>query len=146
VTGPVLELDRLSVAYRQGERDLPVLHEVSLHINAGETYGLVGESGCGKSTLALAIVRYLGSSGRQTGGTVLVNGEDVGALGREALREWRGTRVAVVYQEPGRALNPTMRVGDQIAEVLRYHGSSRPNDQPSRRSDNVVRSTADLLA
>jgi peptide/nickel transport system ATP-binding protein len=153
VTEPVLELDRLSVAYRQGERDLPVLHEVSLHINAGETYGLVGESGCGKSTLALAVVRYLGSSGRQTSGTVLVNGEDVGALGREALREWRGTRVAVVYQEPGRALNPTMRVGDQIAEVLRYHGLGRSNDgpggrsdHPGRRSENVARSTADLLA
>ena len=137
---PVLELDHLSVAYRQGERDLPVLHDVSLRINAGETYGLVGESGCGKSTLALAIVRYLGSSGHQTGGTVRVDGEDVGTLGTEALREWRGTRVAVVYQEPGRALNPTMRVGEQISEVLRYHGGG-----DRRRRDTLASKTNELL-
>ncbi|MBO0693140.1 MAG: ABC transporter ATP-binding protein, partial [Acidimicrobiaceae bacterium] len=137
---PVLELDRLSVAYRQAERDLPVLHEVSLQINAGETYGLVGESGCGKSTLALAIVRYLGETGRQTGGAVLVDGEDVGTLGSEALREWRGTRVAVVYQEPGRALNPTMRVGEQVSEVLRYHGGG-----DRRQGETLARKTAELL-
>jgi peptide/nickel transport system ATP-binding protein len=129
MSGPaLLDIDGLSVAYRPGGREVPVLRDVSFHIDAGETYGLVGESGCGKSTLAMAVMRYLGSTGQVTAGAIRVDGDDVLGLDRKALQSFRGARAAAVYQEPGRALNPTMRVGDQIAEVLRYHRGTRRGD------------------
>jgi len=144
---PVLDVERLSVAYRPGGRLRPVLRDVSLHIRAGETYGLVGESGCGKSTLAMAVMRYLGPTGAVTGGGIRVDGEDVLALDRRALRHWRGARAAAVYQEPGRALNPTMRVGEQVAEVLRYHAHATRAEAEARARDLLGRvSLADPAA
>ena len=118
---PALEVRDLRVSFRRRNRDLPVLKGVSLSIGPGEAYGLVGESGCGKTTLALAVVRYLAGIGCVDGGQILVDGRDVLALGRKELRRWRGEGVAMVYQDPASALNPAMRVGDQIAEVYRYH-------------------------
>ncbi len=72
-----LRIERLEVAYRVGGEDLTVLRGLSLQIEYGETYGLVGESGCGKSTAALAIVRYLPSNGHVIGGRVLIDAKDV---------------------------------------------------------------------
>ncbi len=77
----------------------------------GESYGLVGESGSGKSTVALALVRYLPSNGRVSAGTISINGLDPLSMGTSALRDLRARTVSMVYQEPGRALNPSIRVG-----------------------------------
>ncbi len=119
--GPALEIAALDVSFaRHGER-LPVLRDVSLRVDPGEAYGLVGESGCGKTTVALTLMRYLPRNGSVDAGTVRVAGEDVYALDEEELRERRGSRIAMVYQDPASALNPSMRVGDQVAEVYRCH-------------------------
>ena len=120
-----LELRDLSVGYRARGIEQLVLRGVSLAIAPGETYGLVGESGCGKSTAAFAALRALPRSGFIRSGHVFVDGEDVGLLDEAGLRRVRLTKVSMVYQDPGRALNPSMTVGRQIAEVFETAGVRR---------------------
>jgi peptide/nickel transport system ATP-binding protein len=114
----------MDIVYRVRGQDRLALRDVSFSIARGESYGLVGESGSGKSTVALALVRYLPRNGRVSGGTISINGQDPLTLGKSALRELRARTVSMVYQEPGRALNPSMRVGRQIAEVFEIAGVS----------------------
>jgi peptide/nickel transport system ATP-binding protein len=115
---PALEITELDVAYRVRGIWRPVLRGVSFTIAKGESYGLVGESGCGKSTTAYAVLRYLPSNGRISGGSVKVAGEDLAGMGDAQVREMRASKVSMVYQNPGGALNPTIRIGDQVAEVF----------------------------
>jgi peptide/nickel transport system ATP-binding protein len=120
-----LAVEHLDVTYRVRGRDLTVLRDVSFRIRRGESYGLVGESGSGKSTVALAVVRYLARNGRVSGGRIAIDGRDVLALDRDDLRQLRASTVSMVYQEPGKALNPTIRVGRQVAEVFEIAGVDR---------------------
>ena len=116
-----LDVKDLEVTFHRRGRRLPVLKGVTLKIERGEAYGLVGESGCGKTTLAMAAMRYLAANGTLDNGRVLVDGQDVSELSEEALRKWRGGKVAMVYQDPTQALSPAMKIGDQLAEVFHYH-------------------------
>jgi peptide/nickel transport system ATP-binding protein len=118
VPAPALELDDLGVAFSVRGRWRQVLRGVSLTIAPGESYGLVGESGCGKSTTALAVMRYLPRNGRVTGGSVHVGSADLLAMSEREVRQYRARTVSMVYQNPGAALNPTLRVGDQVAEAF----------------------------
>jgi peptide/nickel transport system ATP-binding protein len=118
---PLLELDQLSVTYRTRAGDIPAVRGVSLAIASGQAYGLVGESGCGKTSVAMAIMRHLGPNGRVSGGRVVFAGADLLAQPDEALRRLRGSRLAMVYQDPQSALNPCLTVGEQLAEVLTVH-------------------------
>ena len=113
-------------------RDRQVLRGVSLHVGRGEAYGLVGESGCGKSTAALAIVRYLPRNGRVRGGQIRIDGRDV--LGSEPARAARAPRnaVSMVYQNPGTALNPSLRIGNQVAEVFTVRGVAQDRGARAR--------------
>lgn len=120
----VLSVDGLSVSYQRRGRAHQVLSEVGFAIAAGEAYGLVGESGCGKSTIALTLMQYLPSSGRVDNGSIQLDGDDLLALGAEEIRRLRGSRMAMVYQDPASALNPSLRVAEQIAEVYRVHGNA----------------------
>jgi peptide/nickel transport system ATP-binding protein len=113
-----LRIEQLDVAYRVGRRERRVLSDLSLAIRRGESYGLVGESGCGKSTAAFAAIRYLARNGRVSGGRILVDGRDLMALSPGELRRLRTQSVSMVYQDPGRALNPSLRIGRQMAEVF----------------------------
>ena len=116
-----LDVRDLEVTFHRRGRRLPVLKGITMRIEKGQAYGLVGESGCGKTTLAMAAMRYLASNGTLDNGSVLVDGLDVSTLSEEALRKWRGGKVAMVYQDPTQALSPAMRIGDQLAEVFHYH-------------------------
>jgi peptide/nickel transport system ATP-binding protein len=120
-----LEVSHLDVTYRVREQDRLALKDVSFTIGRGESYGLVGESGSGKSTVALALARYLPRNGRVSGGTISIDGQDSVALGSRGLRALRAHTVSMVYQEPGRALNPSLRVGKQVAEAFEVTGASR---------------------
>ncbi|RUX07132.1 ABC transporter ATP-binding protein [Mesorhizobium sp. M8A.F.Ca.ET.023.01.1.1] len=117
-----LELRDLSVAYRVGGRNRAVLRNLSLTIAQGEAYGLVGESGCGKSTVALTVVRYLPRNGSISGGAISLDGQDVMKLDAEALRRARAESVSMVYQDPGKALNPSIRIGRQLTEIFELGG------------------------
>jgi peptide/nickel transport system ATP-binding protein len=122
---PALQIRDLDVVYRVRGRDRQVLRDVSFSIARGESYGLVGESGCGKSTAALAIVRYLPRNGRVRGGSIEIDGRDVVRLNEGQLRRLRADAVGMVYQNPGTALNPAIRVGRQVAEVFTVRGVER---------------------
>ena len=113
-----LRIEHLDVIYRVGRRERRILSDLCLTIRRGESYGLVGESGCGKSTVAFAAIRYLAHNGLVSGGRILVDGRDLMALSPPELRRLRTQSVSMVYQDPGRALNPSLRIGRQMAEVF----------------------------
>ncbi|WP_217551747.1 ABC transporter ATP-binding protein [Streptomyces sp. GbtcB6] len=116
-----LVVEGLCTAYDSAQ----VLYDVSFTVAPGEIFGLVGESGCGKSTLAYALARHFAPGGRVLGGGVRLDGTDVLGLGGRRLREWRASRLAFVHQDAAGSLDPTMRIGRQLAEVLRGRGLSR---------------------
>jgi peptide/nickel transport system ATP-binding protein len=130
-TAPALELLDLHVAYRVRGRLRSVLRGVSLTVGRGEAYGLVGESGCGKSTAAFAAVRYLPRNGAVTGGSIRVAGRDLLALSEAEVRRLRARDVSMVYQNPGAALNPSLRVGEQLVEAFTVAGAPR-DEAPDR--------------
>ncbi len=114
-------IEGLSISYLRRGRPLRVIEDLDLSIRLGEAYGLVGESGCGKSTVAMALMRYLPQNAVVDSGRIMFAGEDLLQADEATLRRWRGSRMAMVYQDPASALNPSMRVGAQIAEVYRQH-------------------------
>jgi peptide/nickel transport system ATP-binding protein len=125
-TAPLLEIRDLRIEYRGRDESVVAVPGVSLQVGAGESYGLVGESGCGKTTTAMAIMGYLGGTGRITNGSIRFEGQELVGASAERLRSIRGRRVAMVYQEPMSALNPVKTIGAQLAEVPRRHlGASR---------------------
>jgi oligopeptide/dipeptide ABC transporter ATP-binding protein len=101
---------------------MTILEDVSFGLQPGEVLGVVGESGSGKSMLALSVMGLLPKAVRRTAGHIILDGEDLAGLSPDRWRERRGSDLAMIFQEPMTALNPVMRVGDQVAEVLRHRG------------------------
>jgi oligopeptide/dipeptide ABC transporter ATP-binding protein len=119
---PVLEIHDLHVSYCSREGFLfPALAGASFALQPAEMLGVLGESGSGKSTLAAALVNLLPPNGRITKGTVLFEGKNLLQSNSEELRRVRGARIAMIFQEPSLALHPTMRVGEQVRQVLAAH-------------------------
>jgi len=115
----------LTVAYRVRGRDREVLHDVTFRVRQGEAYGLVGESGCGKSTVALTALAYLPRNGKIQAGRIAIAGRDVASLSADALRAMRAHSVSMVYQDPARALNPSLTIGRQVSEAFEVAGMAR---------------------
>jgi peptide/nickel transport system ATP-binding protein len=118
---PVFEVEGLHIEYETELGVLEAVRDVSLTVHEHESFGIVGESGSGKSTLAMGAIRYLASNGRVTAGSVRLNGVELLDLPQRELRELWGGRIAVVYQSPLSALNPSIQIGKQIAEVAHRH-------------------------
>jgi ABC-type dipeptide/oligopeptide/nickel transport system ATPase component len=118
---PLLDVQHLSVTFGG---PTPAVDDVSFSIAQGETLGLVGESGSGKSVTAFSILRLLQPPGRIVGGRVLFKARDLLTLTESEMREVRGAGISLIFQEPMTALNPVIRVGDQIAEALLVHGTA----------------------
>jgi peptide/nickel transport system ATP-binding protein len=112
---PLLDVRNLIVDFGHTR----AVDDVSCTLNAGEVLGLVGESGCGKSTMALALMQLL--VGARVSGTAELDGDDLLALDERQMRRLRGPRIAMVFQDPGTALHPMIRVGDQVTEAIRAH-------------------------
>jgi peptide/nickel transport system ATP-binding protein len=126
---PVVRVDDLSISYAAGRREVPVVRAVSFEVGAGRALGLVGESGSGKSTVARTLLAHLRRGSRVVSGSVRVAGEDVFALDERARRALRGGTAALVAQNAGQALTPSMRVGRQLREALESHGLPGGDDR-----------------
>jgi peptide/nickel transport system ATP-binding protein len=118
---PLLDVQKLSVAYRTEAGPFLAVDEVSLTIEPGEVLALVGESGCGKSATSLAIMQLLPSAGSVGAGSIHFEGQDLLTLPEKAMQGIRGRRIGMIFQEPMTSLNPVMTVGNQIAESYRAH-------------------------
>ena len=117
---PLMQVEDLAVTFYTARGTFRAVREASLEIARGEVLGLVGESGCGKSTVAFAMMGYLPGTA-EVDGSVQFEGVDINSLSQTDLMDLRGNRIAMVYQDPGTSLNPSMRVGPQVEEVLRRH-------------------------
>jgi len=121
----ILEIKNLTIHYLTEDSDVHAVNDISFSIGDRETLGLVGETGAGKTTTALGVMRLIPDPpGKVMGGQILYNGEDLMALSPGKMREIRGGEISMIFQDPMTALNPVLRVADQIAEVIRHHGHS----------------------
>ena len=125
---PLLEIRNLVTRFATDAGEFAAVDGVSLTVEAGRTLGIVGESGCGKSVTAMSVMGLVPQPpGRIAGGEILLDGVDLLKLAPAALRELRGNRIAMIFQEPMTSLNPAFTVGDQIAEaILRHRRLSKP--------------------
>ena len=121
-TAPLLSLRGLCIDIRRGKAVLPILSGVSFDIGVAETYALVGESGCGKSMTALALARLLPDVARLRAAELSLGGTDLLRLTEAEMRDVRGRRLAMIFQEPGASLNPVLSVGRQLGESLARRG------------------------
>ncbi|CAN5784948.1 ABC transporter ATP-binding protein [soil metagenome] len=128
-TSPVLAVEDLAIEYKIGPSWKTAVRDINFTIDRGQSFGLVGESGCGKTTVAMAIMRYLPNNGRVSGGSIRLAGRDVTTVGGRELRDLRVNQISMVYQDPGSALNPSIRVGRQVADVFDLLGVPRNQHQ-----------------
>ena len=123
---PVLEISDYSLSYATPSGHLEALKSIDLRVKRGHTMGLVGESGSGKSSLALAVLRYLPVNSSENDGRITLSGEDLRAKSPAEILEIRGRRISMVFQDPSTSLNPVLRLGEQLSEVLIRHQELTP--------------------
>ncbi len=137
----VLEIDELNIVYETDGGQLDAVRDATLTIRRNESFGLVGESGSGKSTLAMGAIQYLAANGHISTGSVRLLGQELSGLSRAEMQHVWGSQVGVVDQSPLSALNPSARIGTQLAEVARQHlGMSR--EQARERSLEMLSKVA----
>src|SRR6188768_3962842 len=117
----ILEVRDLRTHFISDGVEIKAVDGISFRVEKGKTLGLVGESGSGKSVAAMSILRLINPPGKVVHGQVLFNGRDLGQLTDQEMRSIRGSRIAMVFQEPMTALNPVLQVGRQISEALLGH-------------------------
>jgi peptide/nickel transport system ATP-binding protein len=137
MTEPIIEIENLHISFFAKIGEIPAVIDFSMKVMPGECMGLVGESGCGKSTVALAIMRDLPGIGRITKGTIKFRGRDMGEMSDAELRELRGSKISMVYQEPMASLNPTMRIAQQLMEVPMIHDKVSKEEARARALEMV---------
>src|SRR3569833_4416699 len=123
---PLLAVENLRVDFGTGPHALHAVRGVDFTVQRGETLGIVGESGSGKSVTALSILRRISSPGRIVDGRIDFDGNDLLKIPEKALRDIRGSRIAMVFQDPLTSLNPVLTVGDQMVETIREHRRGGP--------------------
>ncbi|MEO1492295.1 MAG: ABC transporter ATP-binding protein [Pseudomonadota bacterium] len=129
---PILEVEDLNISFYTRAGEIPAVMDFSMTVMPGETMGLVGESGCGKSTVSLGIMQYLGKNGRIKSGSIKFMGRDMSTFSDAELMDLRGSKIAMVYQEPMASLNPAMKIGRQLNEVLTVHEGLSETDAAKR--------------
>ena len=121
MTEPLLRIEGLRTVFRSSMGDIAAVDGVDLEVPRGRTLGIVGESGCGKSMLSLSVMRLVPPPGRIAAGRVLLEGRNLLDLSAAEMRDVRGSRVAMIFQEPMTSLNPVHTIGWQITEAMRAH-------------------------
>src|SRR5262245_50158558 len=132
---PILEIENLSISFFARSFEIPAVMDFSVTVMPGEAMGIVGESGCGKSTVALGIMRDLSNIGKIVGGRIKFQGRDMGEMSDAELRALRGSKIAMIYQEPMASLNPAMKVGKQLMEVPIIHDKASKKEAYKRSLD-----------
>ena len=118
---PVLAVQDLEIRIRGANGSFAVVSDMNFEVHAGETLCIVGESGCGKSMTALSLLRLLPDAAEVTSGRILIDGADFLAMEQRQVEDMRGEQIAMIFQEPLTALNPVLRIGEQIVEAVRQH-------------------------
>jgi peptide/nickel transport system ATP-binding protein len=129
---PLLAVEGLRASFPGPAGPVHVVEDVSFSIAPGELVAMVGESGSGKSITALSLLRLVPRPGRITAGTISFRGNDVRGMSQRALRDMRGSDIAMVFQDPMTSLNPVLSVGDQIAEAMQLHRAVPAREVPAR--------------
>ena len=129
---PLLQIEDLHTEIRLRSATVQALSGVSLTVEVGECLGIVGESGSGKTMTALSIMQLLPPGGHITGGQILLDGQVISTLDDNAMRHVRGNEIGMIFQDPLTSLNPTMTIGDQIAETVRLHRGAGKQDALAR--------------
>ncbi len=139
ITEHVLKVEDLHAGFGQHGRAQMAVEGVSFEVKKGRVFGLVGESGCGKSTTCRSIIRLFGGAPFVIEqGKILFDGKDLASMDNQQLTQIRGRKISMIFQDPMTALNPTMRVGDQVAEIVR-------RNQPELSSSQVRSRVVELL-
>jgi len=124
---PLLAVSDLRVDFHTGGRHVRAVDGLSYEVRAGQTVAMIGESGCGKTVSSRALMGLLPRNARVSG-SIRFEGQELVGLAEKRIREYRGAAISMVFQDPTRSLNPTMRVGEQIVEAVRAHGSHSRGD------------------
>ena len=134
----LLNIEHLSVSFAAEEGKMEAVRDVSFSLKSGEVLAIVGESGCGKSVLCKSIMKLLPKNGWIENGSIAVNGEDIAAYPEKKMQKLRGSMFSMVFQDPMSALDPTVRIGRQIAEAIRMHNRTLSREEIGRRVTELL--------
>ena len=132
------EIRDLSVTYHTRMGSLSAVDNVSFDIYKGEILGLVGESGCGKSTMGKALMRLIPPPGEISDGQIVFDGEDIMAYDQDQMRDFRGRRVSMIFQDPMTSLNPVQRVDEHLVEAIQVHEPRTPVERALDRARTLI--------
>ena len=121
----ILRISNLKTSFFTSSGEVQAVRGVSFSVGVGESLGIVGESGSGKSVTSMSILNLLASTGKVVGGEILFEGMDLVKLSSKKLRQIRGDRISMVFQDPMSSLNPLIPVGDQVAEMIWAHSDAQ---------------------
>ena len=135
----LIQVCNLSVEYKTRLGQVSAVDDVSFDIFKGEILGLVGESGCGKSTMGKALMRMIQPPGKITGGKIIFEGEDIMTYDESQMRDFRGRKVSMIFQDPMTSLNPVQRVDEHVIEAIQVHEPQTKTEEALSRAGKLIR-------
>jgi len=134
----LMQIQNLSVEYKTRLGQVSAVDDVSFDIYKGEILGLVGESGCGKSTMGKALMRMIQPPGKITGGMIIFEDEDIMTYDEDRMRNFRGRKVSMIFQDPMTSLNPVQRVDEHVIEAIRVHEPKTKVEDALKRAETLI--------
>lgn len=134
----LMQIQNLSVEYKTRLGQVSAVDDISFDIYKGEILGLVGESGCGKSTMGKALMRMIQPPGKITNGMIIFDGEDIMTYDEDQMRNFRGRKVSMIFQDPMTSLNPVQRVDEHVIEAIRVHEPKTKIEDALKRAETLI--------